>query len=176
MLKDSLCMLLSDPVVTVGPEARAYLGVHESKAEEDLILRNELFKALVLGCQGALKRGPLSSYAMANMRCQVVNVSAEEGISALEAMPGALRAAAANAVSSTLAENKSGCTILEPMMSVEITLPETMVGNMLSDLTSRHGTVGNVLMGDEDGQSMYTKALVHGDVPLVEILGYANRL
>jgi elongation factor G len=176
IFKDSPCMLLSDPVVTVGPEARAYLGVHESKADEDLILRNELFKALVLGCQGALKRGPLSSYAMANMRCHVVNVGAEAGISALEAMPGALRAAAANAVSATLAEAKSDCTILEPTMSVEITLPETMVGNVLSDLTSRRGTVGNVLMGDEDGQSVYTKALVRGDVPLVEILGYANGL
>ena len=176
MFKDNSCMLLTDPVVTVGPEARANLGVHESKSEEELILSDALFRALVLGCQGALKRGTISAYAMANMRCHIINVDAEEGAMALQTMPGALRAAAANAVSMTLAENKVDCTLLEPTMSVEITLPGDMVGSVLSDLAGRRGTVGNVLMGDEVGQSMYSKALIRGDVPLVEILGYANSL
>ena len=174
--KDSPCMILSDPILSVGEEARAFLGVHESKSEEELMLRDDLFKALVLGCQGALKRGPLSSYPMANIRCHVVNVDAEDGVSALEAMPGALRAAAANAVSTTLAENHSACSVLEPTMSVEVTLPGDMVGPVLSDLTTRRGTVGDVLIGDEGGQSMHAKALIRGDVPLVEILGYANSL
>merc|ERR1712137_824675 len=135
------------------------------------MLRDDLFKALVLGCQGALKRGPLSSYPMANMRCHVVNVDAEDGVSGLEAMPGALRAAAANAVNTLLAENQSSCSVLEPTMSVEVTLPGDMVGPVLSDLTGRRGTVGDVLMGDKEGQSMHAKALIIGDVPLVEILG-----
>ena len=174
--KDSPCMVLSDPVVTVGEEARAFLGVDETKSEEEIMLRDDLFKALVLGCQGALKRGPLSSYPMANLRCHVVNVDAEDGVSSLEAMPGALRAAAANAVTATLSENKSACYVLEPTMSVEVTLPGDMVGPVLSDLTGRRGTVGDVLMGDEGGLLMHAKALIRGDVPLVEILGYANSL
>jgi elongation factor G len=169
-------MILSDPIVTVGEEARAFLGVHESKPEEEIMLHDDLFKALVLGCQGALKRGPLSSYPMANMRCHVVNVDAEDGVTALEAMPGALRAAAANAVSSILTDSKSSCSVLEPTMSVEVTLPGDMVGPVLSDLTGRRGTVGDVLMGDEGGQALHAKALIRGDVPLVEILGYANIL
>lgn len=169
-------MILSDPVVSVGLEARAFLCVDESKSEEELVLRNELFKALVLGCQGALRRGPLSSYAMANVRCHVVNVDAEDGLSALQAMPGALRAAAANAVSVTLADRKASCTVIEPTMSVEVILPGDMVGSVLSDLTGRRGTVGDVLMGENDGHCTYSKARIRGEVPLVEILGYANRL
>ncbi len=175
-IKDSACMILSDPIVTVGDKARAFLGVHETKPEEEIMLRDELFKALVLGCQGALKRGPLSSYPMANIRCHVVNVDADDGLSTLEAMPGSLRAAAAHAVTSTLADNKSSCSVLEPTMSVEITLPGDLVGPVLSDLTGRRGTVGDVLIGDGGGQSMHAKSLIRGDVPLVEILGYASNL
>ena len=57
-------------------------------------------------------------------------------------------------------------------MSIEITLPNEMVGDVLSDLTTRRGTVGDVLTGD----NAYAKSLIRGDVPLVEILGYANSL
>jgi elongation factor G len=109
---------------------------------------------------------------MANVTCHVVEVDAEGGLAQLKALPGAIRATAANAVTATLKANQSRCTILEPTMSVEVTLPADMVGSVLSDLTGRRGTVGDVLVGEEG----HSKSLVRGDVPLVEILGYANSL
>jgi elongation factor G len=61
-------------------------------------------------------------------------------------------------------------------MSVEITLPNSLVGPVLSDLTGcRRGCVGDVAVGD-DAYGSQGKALIRGDVPLVEILGYANSL
>lgn len=166
------CMLLSDPVVTVGPKVREFLGVNPDLPEDELIHKCAIVKALIQGCQGALKRGPLKSAAMANVTCHVVEVDAEGGLAQLKALPGAIRATAANAVTATLKANQSRCTILEPTMSVEVTLPADMVGSVLSDLTGRRGTVGDVLVGEEG----HSKSLVRGDVPLVEILGYANSL
>jgi elongation factor G len=173
---NSSCIMLTDPVVTVSKKAREFLGVDLEATEDDLIFKSEVFKALVEGCRGALKRGPLGPYAMANVTCHVVDVDAEAGRAGLTALPGALRAAAASAVSTTLATKRDGaCSILEPTMSVEVTIPNDMVGTVLSDFSSRRGTVGDVFTGESVG-AVQAKALVRGEVPLVEILGYANSL
>jgi elongation factor G len=173
----SSCMLLSEPIVTISPKVREYLCLDPDMPEEDLIFRSEAAKALIQGCQGALKRGPVRSCALANVRCHIEGIDAEGGLAAINSLPGAIRAAAAQAVTQTLKEgHKVGsCTAVEPTMSVEVTLPADMVGTVLSDITGRRGTVGDVLTGSGDGSS-HTKALVRGDVPLVEILGYANSL
>jgi hypothetical protein len=65
------------------------------------------------------------------MRCHVINVDAKEGVLALQAMPGTLRAAGVNAVPVTLTEIKAGCIIFKPTMSVEIALcPRTRMRMM----------------------------------------------
>jgi elongation factor G len=168
----STCALLSDAVVTVGPKARQYLGLNAELNEEDLLKKSDLARALIRGCQGALRRGPLKSVPMANLVCHVEDVNADGGLAALKALPGALQAASANAVAVTLREAKEKCTVLEPTMSVEITLPNDMVGAVLSDLGSRRGTVSDVIVSE----GLHAKSLMRGDVPLVEILGYANSL
>jgi len=168
------CMVLADPVVTLGDSAREFLGADPDEAVDDLVQRSEVFKALVQGCQGALKRGPLGPYAMANVACRVVDVDGEGGLAGFQAFPGALRAAAANAVARLLSDNKSACSVLEPTMSIELSAPNDMVGSVLSDLTNRRGTVDDVVTGD--GGLSQRSALIRGDVPLAEILGYANSL
>jgi elongation factor G len=168
----SHCTLLTAPVVTVGPKAREFLGLNPELSEEELLVKSDLARALIRGCHGALKRGALQSAEMTNLICHVEDVDAEGGLASLKALPGALQAASANAVAVCLKENAAHCSVLEPTMSVEITLPSDMVGAVLSDLNSRRGTVGDVIVGDD----AYSKSLIRGDVPLVEILGYANSL
>jgi elongation factor G len=171
----SRCMMIAEPTVSVSDTVRTFLGLDLDSTDEKLLLRSHIFKALVQGCQGALKRGPVGQYAMVNLKCQVIAVDAEGGLTGLLAMPGALRAAAANAVFTTLSENRGLCNILEPTMSIEVSLPNDMVGTVLSDLTSRRGHVEDVFVGDSEGLTD-SKALIRGEVPLVEILGYANNL
>jgi elongation factor G len=173
---DSSCMLLTEPIVTVSQEVRAFLRLDPDTPDDDLMVKSEVFKAIVQGCQGALKRGPLGPHCMANLNCHVTAVDSEEGLGGLLALPGALRAAAAHAVTSTLLDNKDFCKVLEPTMSLEVTLPNDMVGSVLSDLTGgRRGNIGEVMVGESMGGIM-SKALIRGDVPLVEILGYAKSL
>jgi elongation factor G len=169
---NNACSLLSSPVITVGPEAREFLGLNQDLTEEELLIKSDIARALILGCKGALKRGVLKSSEMANVACHVENVDAEGGLAGLKSLPGALQAAAANAVAVCLKENRSHCSLLEPTMSVEISLPNDMVGAVLSDLNNRRGAVGDVIMGE----GVHGKSLIRGDVPLVEILGYANSL
>jgi len=168
------CMILSDPVVTLGSKVRDFLGFDNESDESELALRCDIANALISGCKGALKRGPMGSYEIANTRCHVEDVDAEGGIASLKALPGAIRAASSTILTSVLNGNKVSCSILEPTMSVEISVPSEMVGTVLSDLTTRRGTVGEVIMGDDD--ALHTKAIIHGQVPLAEILGYANNL
>ena len=169
----SSCVLLSEPTVSIGLEARLQLGVDETKDENDLMVRNELVKALVLGCLGALKRGPLGNYPMANVHCHVLSIGAEGGLTALTDMPGALRAAAAHAVRTAL-DDSNVVLLLEPTMSVEVTFPSGLVGPVVSDLHNRRALVGQVSMTDNDEE--HQKAFLQGEVPLAEILGYASSL
>ena len=170
---DSASMVLSDPIVTLGPKVREYLQLDLDAPEEELVIRCDKANALISGCLGALKRGPVGSFGMANVKCNVVNIDSEGGLAYLNTLPGALRAASSSIVSSILSDYKSTCTLLEPTMSVEINAPTDMVGTILSDLTGRRGTVGEVFMGDDNERqsSLHAKALIHGEVPLVEILG-----
>ena len=169
---DNSSMMLSDPVVTVGWKAREFLGLNSDLPEEELLMKSDLARALIQGCQGALKRGILKASEMANVTCHIEDVDAEGGLSALNVLPGALQAAAANAVSVCLNENATSCSVLEPSVSIEIVVPNDMVGTVLSDLNSRRGTIGDV----DIGETSQSKSLVRGDVPLVEILGYAKIL
>ncbi len=169
---DNSCLVLSDPVITVGTRAREFLGLNQDAPEEELLGKSDLARALIQGCQGALKRGILNSSEMANVTCHIEDVDAEGGLSALNDLPGALQAAAANAVSVCLKEHAVSCSMLEPSVSIEVIVPNDMVGAVLSDLNNRRGTVGDVVVGE----TKQSKSIVRGDVPLVEILGYANSL
>lgn len=166
----SSCILLSDPVVKVEKNVRDFLGLNPDLPEEALLVKNQLARALIQGCQGALKRG--QRHEITNVVCHVVDVSAEGGLPGLNAIPGALQAAAANAVAICLKENEIHCTVLEPTVSVEIIVPEEMIGSILSDLNSRRGLIEDVEVSD----GIHNKSIVRCDVPLSEIIGYATSM
>ena len=85
--------------------------------------------------------------------------------------PGAIRACAALLLDAVLRSPEHA--LLEPLMDLEITLPVDHVGNVLSDLTvKRRALVKEVVTGDEDQRS----AVVLARVPLATMLGYATSI
>jgi len=67
------------------------------------------------------------------------------------------------------AKNKCNPVLLEPMMKVEIVIPEEYMGDIMGDVTSRRGRV--------DGMEARGNAqLVRAFVPLAEMFGYATAL
>merc|ERR1712157_63408 len=157
--------------VAIEPQARAFLQISEDASDESLYYANDLAKELINGCRGALKRGVIGPYAMSNVRCRVVNVESKIGLKGIQEHPTSLRAASSHIVSSLLSANKELCNVLEPTMSIEIASPPSMVGSVLSDFNTRRGCVEDVCIGD-----CYSSAMIQGNVPLKEILGYATSL
>jgi elongation factor G len=64
---------------------------------------------------------------------------------------------------------KCNPVLLEPMMKVEVEIPEDFLGSVIGDLSSRRGQVEGQSV--EDGQSK-----VQAKVPLAEMFGYATQL
>jgi len=67
------------------------------------------------------------------------------------------------------AMKKAGAVLLEPIMKVEVTMPEEYMGDVIGDMNSRRGRIEG--MDDISGGKM-----VRGFVPLSEMFGYATDL
>ena len=67
------------------------------------------------------------------------------------------------------AMKKAGATLLEPIMRVEVTMPEEYMGDVIGDINSRRGRIEG--MDDIGGGKM-----VRGFVPLAEMFGYSTDL
>ena len=67
------------------------------------------------------------------------------------------------------AMKKAGATLLEPIMRVEVTMPEEYMGDVIGDINSRRGRIEG--MDDIGGGKM-----VRGYVPLAEMFGYSTDL
>ena len=67
------------------------------------------------------------------------------------------------------AMNKADPILLEPIMKVEVTMPEEYMGDVIGDINSRRGRIES--MEDIGGGKQ-----VNGFVPLSEMFGYATDL
>lgn len=68
-----------------------------------------------------------------------------------------------------IAFNNAKPSILEPIMNVSVTVPDTMMGDVMGDLNSRRGRVQGM-------DNMVNKSVINAQVPLAEMLRYGNDL
>ena len=64
---------------------------------------------------------------------------------------------------------KADPRLMEPMMKMEIIVPEQYLGDVIGDLTARRGSVSGM-------ESRATEQVVHGIAPLSEMFGYSTSL
>ena len=64
---------------------------------------------------------------------------------------------------------KAGCVLLEPMMKVEVVVPDEYLGDVLGNINARRGRVEGT---EQRGNSQ----TIRGIVPLSEMFGYATDL
>jgi elongation factor G len=64
---------------------------------------------------------------------------------------------------------KGACRLLEPIMRLEVIIPEEFLGEVLADLSSRRTKINSI------NQRLKTK-IIDGDVPLSEMFGYATAI
>jgi elongation factor G len=123
----------------------------------------EYMRAVEHGIRETVETGVYAGYPMVDVRAIVHDGSFHE----VDSSEMAFKIAASMAVKDAV--ERADPTILEPMMRVEVTLPEQFMGDVIGDLNSRRGLV-------EATEVRGTTVVVRSAVPLAEMFGYATDL
>ena len=115
------------------------------------------------GLQEALPNGVLAGYPLIDVKCTLFDGSYHD----VDSSEMAYKVAASLAVKGM--KDKCKPAILEPIMVVDVIVPEEYMGNVIGDLVSRRGRL--------EGQEKHGNAVrIRAYVPLAEMFGYATAL
>ena len=127
------------------------------------VVPREYIPVVDKGLQEALAGGVLAGYPMIDVKCTLFDGSYHD----VDSNEMAFKIAASMALKE--AKNKCNPCILEPIMNVEVVVPEEYMGTVMGDLTSRRGKpLGN----ESRGRDISIRAMV----PLSEMFGYMTVL
>ncbi len=127
------------------------------------VIPKEYIGAVEQGVREAAANGPLGGYEIVDVKVKLVDGSYHEVDSSEVAFKVAGSMALRNACS------KADPVLLEPMMSVEVVMPEEYLGDVMGSLSSRRGNIAgmDIVAGSQ---------VVNANVPLSEMFGYATSL
>jgi elongation factor G len=123
----------------------------------------EYIKPTDVGLQDAMKAGPLAGYPMIDIKATLFDGSYHD----VDSSEMAYKMAALLALRE--ASKKCGLVLLEPIMSVDIIVPQDYYGDAMGDVTKRRGNIEGT---EERGNASIIKA----KVPLANLFGYATDL
>ena len=123
----------------------------------------EYIPAIDNGIQEASKNGIIAGYPVINFKVRLVHGSYHEVDSSEMAFKIAGSMAFKNAM------QKAKPVLLEPMMKVEVTIPEEYMGDVMGDINSRRGRI-------EGMEAVNGAQVIRAFVPLSEMFGYATTL
>ncbi len=124
----------------------------------------EYMSAVQQGCRDAIENGVLAGYPTVDVRVTAVDGSSHP----VDSSEMAFRTAASIATRSAF--EKAGPVLLEPIMKLEISVPEQFFGDAIGDANARRGHI----IGTEQGPS--ASQTIKAEVPLAETFGYATTL
>jgi elongation factor G len=113
------------------------------------------------GMKEACESGILAGYPVIDLKATLVDGSFHE----VDSSEMAFKIAGSMAIKDGVL--KASPVLLEPMMKVEVEVPEDFLGDVMGDLNSRRGQIEG--MGSEQGIAKVT-----AKVPLAEMFGYAT--
>ena len=123
----------------------------------------EYIPAVGEGIEEAAKAGILGGFPVLGVHANVYDGSYHE----VDSSEMAFHIAGSMAFKDAM--NKGGAILLEPIMKVEVTMPEEYMGDVIGDINSRRGRIEG--MDDLGGGK-----IVRGYVPLAEMFGYSTDL
>jgi elongation factor G len=123
----------------------------------------EFISAVEKGVKEALNSGVLAGYPVVNVKVTVFDGSYHE----VDSSEIAFKIAASTAFRN--AATKAGPVLLEPVMKVEVVVPEEYVGSVTGDISSRRGHI----MRSEMRAGLQ---VVNANIPLANMFGYATDL
>ena len=123
----------------------------------------EYIPAVGEGIEEATKAGNLGGFPVVGVYANVYDGSYHE----VDSSEMAFKIAGSMCFKEAM--QKAGCVLLEPIMKVEVTMPEEYMGDVIGDINSRRGRIEG--MDDLGGGK-----IVRGFVPLAEMFGYSTDL
>jgi len=148
--------------IQVEPHERGKGFAFENKVVGGVIPR-EFIPHIERGIREALEGGIIAGYPVMDVKVALLDGSYHE----VDSSELAFRVAGSMAFRD--AGLKSGPVLLEPIMEVEIIVPELYMGDVLSDITARRGRVEGI-------ETRGNTKIVDAVVPLAEMFGYATDL
>jgi elongation factor G len=152
----------ADVEVRVFPRERGEGNEISFSIRKEAIPR-DFFKVIEEGIKDGLVTGVLGNYPLADVGVEVVGGSAHP----VDSTDTAFHTAAVLAFRE--AAQQASPALLEPIMELEIVVPEEAMGDVLSDVSSRRGQIKE--MG-----AMEASQVLRASVPLAELFGYATSL
>jgi elongation factor G len=149
-------------MVNVRPGERGKGIIVESKVVGGTIPK-EYIKPIDQGIQEAMTNGVLAGYPMSDVGVELYDGSYHD----VDSNEMAFKIAGSMAFKD--AAKKAHPVLLEPVMRVEVVVPEEHMGTIIGDLTSRRGHIQSM---DARGGSQ----IINARVPLSEMFGYATDL
>ncbi len=127
------------------------------------VIPKEYIPAVESGIKDALMSGPLGGYELIDIRATLVDGSAHE----VDSSDMAFRIAGSLSVKEGLTRDNG--VLLEPMMDVEVSVPDEYLGDIVGNLNSKRGKVTGM-------ETTQNGSNVRAICPLSEMFGYATDL
>ena len=127
------------------------------------VIPREYIAPIDAGIRESSQAGILGGYQVVNFKAVLNDGSYHE----VDSSEMAFKIAGSLAFKDALA--KADCYLLEPVMKVEVIVPDSYMGDVIGDLSARRGRIETLeaRSGDE---------MIHSFVPLSEMFGYATDL
>ena len=123
----------------------------------------EYIPAVEAGVKDAMGNGVVCGYPLEDIKVTLIDGSFHD----VDSSEIAFKIAGSMALRD--AAKKASPTLLEPLMALEVVVPENYLGSVMGDITSRRGNVKG--MNPRNGVQV-----LNADVPLSEMFGYATEL
>ena len=127
------------------------------------VIPQEYIPACMKGCRESMERGVLAGYQMTDIAVELYDGSYHD----VDSSEVAFKIASSQAMGDAMRQAKP--VIMEPMMRVEVTVPDEYLGDITGDLSSKRGIV-------ESTEDRGMIKAIRAAVPLSEMFGYMNQL
>jgi len=123
----------------------------------------EFIRAVRQGCEEATQSGMLAGFPVVDIVVRLVGGQTHD----VDSSERSFKIAASIGMKEAL--DRGGAVLLEPIMNVEVVVPEEFVGGVQGDLNSRRGNITGF-------ESRGNAQVVTAEVPLASMFGYVNSL
>jgi elongation factor G len=127
------------------------------------VIPKEFIPAIEKGVREAMARGVLAGYPLVDMHCRLTDGSYHEVDSSAQAFEVAASLCFQDGA------KRAGLVLLEPIMKIEVVVPEQYMGDVIGDLNARRG---RILGMSQRGNAQ----VIDAEIPLATMFGYVTDL